>query len=112
MSIYMYLYILYIYIFSYNTFSFIFTRYAYIEFVDKSSVENALRLDDTVLKGRNIKVLPKRQNLPSRPPPSVRGSVRGRFGGRGYPGRGRRGGFAGVIRGRGRGRGRFVNRYY
>ena len=36
--------------------------YAYIEFVDKDAVENALKLDDTPFKGRQIKVTPKRAN--------------------------------------------------
>ena len=39
--------------------------FAYVEFVDKSSIVNALRLDGTTFKGRRIKVLPKRQNVPA-----------------------------------------------
>ena len=82
--------------------------YAYIEFKDVGSVENALILNDTEFKNRTLKVAPKRTNLP--------GFNRGR-GGRGR-GRGGRGGFGGgydegagaggygPIRGRGRGRGR------
>ena len=31
-------------------------RFAYVEFVEKESVENALKLDDTTFKGRQIKV--------------------------------------------------------
>jgi RNA recognition motif-containing protein len=31
-------------------------RFAYVEFVDKESVENALKLDDTTFKGRQLKV--------------------------------------------------------
>lgn len=31
-------------------------RFAYVEFVDKESVENALKLDDTPFKGRQLKV--------------------------------------------------------
>ena len=30
--------------------------YAYVEFDDKESVENALKLDDTLFKGRQLKV--------------------------------------------------------
>ena len=78
-------------------------RFAYVEFADKSSVENALKLDDSVFKGRQIKVLPKRQNVPTRAPVRGRGGFRGGFrGGRG------RGGFRGGggrgFRGSGRGR--------
>jgi RNA recognition motif-containing protein len=32
------------------------TRFAYVEFFDKASVENALRLDDSTFLGRPIKV--------------------------------------------------------
>jgi polyadenylate-binding protein 2 len=42
-------------------------------------VENALKLDDTTFKGRQIKVLPKRHNVPS----YTRGRGRGRGGGAG-----------------------------
>lgn len=82
--------------------------FAYIEFANKESVENALKLDDSTFRGRQIKVLPKRQNIPVI-------AVRGR-GGRGPPrGRGGRGapyypppapyyrGGGGGGRGRGRG---------
>lgn len=31
-------------------------RFAYVEFVDKESVDNALKLDDTPFKGRQLKV--------------------------------------------------------
>ena len=31
-------------------------RYAYIEFADADAVENALKLDDTPFKGRQLKV--------------------------------------------------------
>mmetsp|Transcript_5926 Transcript_5926/g.5308 ORF Transcript_5926/g.5308 Transcript_5926/m.5308 type:complete len:205 (+) Transcript_5926:95-709(+) len=78
--------------------------FAYIEFVDKESVENALKLDESVFKDRQLKVLPKRQNMPI----SVlrgrgRGRGRGFIRGRGAPrGRSFRGGRGGPIRGRGR----------
>ena len=75
-------------------------RFAYVEFVDKASVENALKLDSTPFKGRSLRVMPKRQNIPAR----ARGMGRG---GRGR-GRGRRGGRRGrgAYRGGGyRGRG-------
>ena len=37
--------------------------FGYIEFVDKESVENALKMDDTPFKGRQLKVLPKRKEI-------------------------------------------------
>ena len=52
--------------------------YAYIAFVDKESVANALKLDDTPFKGRQLKVLPKRHNIPAA---VLRGGGRGGRGG-------------------------------
>jgi len=89
-------------------------RYAYVEFTEPSLVAQALVLNDSVFKGRNIKVVPKRTNIPGM---SARGRGRGGFrgGGRGfgggYGGRGGggggggfpRGGYRGGYRGRGRG---------
>ncbi|KAI1270766.1 hypothetical protein F5Y18DRAFT_21382 [Xylariaceae sp. FL1019] len=76
--------------------------YAYVEFTEPSLVTQALVLNDSVLKGRNIKVTPKRTNIPG----MSRGRGRGR-GGRGFfGGRGGyipRGGYRGGNRGRGRG---------
>merc|ERR1711871_1032106 len=75
--------------------------YAYVEFVDKSSTINALKLDGTVFKERQIKVLPKRQNVSA----ADGGRKRSRPGasrGRGYYGNG----FHGRGRGRSRGRSR------
>ncbi|KAI3318030.1 RNA-binding domain-containing protein [Xylariaceae sp. AK1471] len=78
--------------------------YAYVEFTEPSLVAQALVLNDSVLKGRNIKVTPKRTNIP--------GMSRGRGRGRGGPGRGYyggrggytpRGGYRGGYRGRGHG---------
>ncbi|KAK8098396.1 uncharacterized protein PG998_013882 [Apiospora kogelbergensis] len=79
--------------------------YAYVEFTEPSLVAQALVLNDSVLKGRNIKVTPKRTNFPGM---SARGRGRGRGGfGRGsFGGRGGfvpRGGYRGGYRGRGRG---------
>ncbi|KAI0007939.1 RNA-binding domain-containing protein [Xylariaceae sp. FL0662B] len=80
--------------------------YAYVEFTEPSLVSQALVLNDSVLKGRNIKVTPKRTNIPG----MSRGRGRGRGGiGRGYSG-GRggyipRGGYRGGYRGRARGGG-------
>ncbi|KAM5138038.1 embryonic polyadenylate-binding protein 2 isoform 2-T2 [Mantella aurantiaca] len=38
--------------------------YAYIEFEEQRSAEAAIELDDSVFRGRSIKVLPKRTNVP------------------------------------------------
>ncbi len=67
--------------------------YAYIEFAEPSLVPHALVLNESVFRGRNLKVTPKRTNVPR----FLRGRGRGRGGrgGRGYRGgfRGRRGGY-------------------
>lgn len=75
-------------------------RYAYVEFTEPSLVAQALVLNESVFKGRNIKVTPKRTNVPG----MARGRGRGAFrGGRGF-GRGApRGAYRGGYRGRGRG---------
>ncbi|KAI1336559.1 RNA-binding domain-containing protein [Xylariaceae sp. FL0016] len=78
--------------------------YAYVEFTEPSLVASALVLNDSVLKGRNIKVTPKRTNIPGMS--RGRGRGRGGFGRGGYGGRGGfmpRGGYRGGYRGRGRG---------
>jgi len=62
--------------------------FAYVEFTDKDSVDTAMALDDSLFRGRQIKVLPKRTNKPgistTNRPPRGRG-FRGRIarGGRG-----------------------------
>ncbi|KAI5288778.1 cytoplasmic RNA-binding protein [Ascosphaera aggregata] len=78
--------------------------YAYVEFSEPSLVAQALVLNESVFRGRNIKVVPKRTNVPGM---SARGRARGGFyRGRGF-GRGGlppRGGYrGGGFRGRGRG---------
>ncbi|EWM30531.1 polyadenylate-binding protein 2 [Nannochloropsis gaditana] len=78
--------------------------FAYVEFLEKASVDGALKLDNSLLKGRPIKVTHKRHN--------VHGFFRGRGGGRGRARGGFRGGYGGGYgyhrpRGRGRGRGRY-----
>ena len=60
-----------------NDLHYLLCRFAYIEFVDKSSVENALKLDDTTFLGRQLKVLPKRQYS------AGKGGKGGRKGGKG-----------------------------
>ena len=73
---------------------------AYVEFLEKSSQENALLLDDSSFRGRKIQVSEKRTNV-------VGMSGRGRGGFRGGFRGGYRGGFRGGGRGfRGGGRGR------
>merc|ERR1712241_427491 len=80
--------------------------FAYVEFTDKDCVDTAMALDDSLFRGRQIKVMPKRTNKPgisstNRPPRGTRGGFRGQ---RGYRGRG---GFGAMRRPRFRGRGYF-----
>ncbi|NXO03409.1 PABP2 protein, partial [Rhinopomastus cyanomelas] len=56
--------------------------YAYIEFEEKSSVKAAVELDESVFRGRVIKVLPKRTNMPGIST-TDRGGYRSRFHARG-----------------------------
>ncbi|KFZ61676.1 Polyadenylate-binding protein 2, partial [Antrostomus carolinensis] len=89
-------------------------RYAYIEFEEKSSVKAAVELDESVFRGRVIKVLPKRTNMPGIST-TDRGGYRGRFQARG--GLGQRGGYYGGqhprVRGRTyRGRARLLPWYF
>ncbi|KAK5171361.1 uncharacterized protein LTR77_004505 [Saxophila tyrrhenica] len=64
--------------------------YAYVEFSEPNLVTQALVLNESLFRGRNIKVVPKRTNLPG----MTRGPRGGRGGG-GPPMRGGRGGFGG-----------------
>ena len=59
--------------------------YAYLEFCDADAVANALLLDCTPLRGRELRVNPKRTNVPGL---RVRGGGVGGGGGR-FPSRGR-----------------------
>ena len=60
-------------------------RFAYVEFADQAAVDNAVVLNDSLFKGRIIKVTAKRTNVPG----MKRGRGRGGFrGGRGFRGRG------------------------
>ncbi|KAG9391514.1 RNA recognition motif [Carpediemonas membranifera] len=74
---------------------------AFIEFKDFDSVKMAVMLHDSIFRGREIRVLPKRTNIPGMGVKRL--NTRGRGG---YRGRGGRGGFRarGGYRGRGRGR--------
>ncbi|ESO82693.1 hypothetical protein LOTGIDRAFT_96385, partial [Lottia gigantea] len=52
--------------------------FAYVEFADKDSITTAMALDDSLFRGRQIKVSPKRTNRPgisstNRPPRRARG---------------------------------------
>ncbi|KNC85439.1 hypothetical protein SARC_02389 [Sphaeroforma arctica JP610] len=76
--------------------------YAYIEFSDKSAVDNAQVLDESLFRGRQIKVVPKRTNVPGL---KMRGGRRARRGGAPgyspyYNARGGGGGRGGGGRGR------------
>ncbi|KAF8418494.1 hypothetical protein EV426DRAFT_618406 [Tirmania nivea] len=75
--------------------------YAYVEFTEPSLVAQALVLNESVFRGRSLKVVPKRTNIP--------GMQRGRGGGRGGRGGfgGSRGGYAPALYG---GRGGFPPR--
>jgi len=85
--------------------------FAYVEFTDKDSVDTAMALDDSLFRGRQIKVLPKRTNKPgistTNRPPRGRGGFRGAARGS----RGRGGGFGAMRRPRYRGRGAFYSPY-
>jgi polyadenylate-binding protein 2 len=83
--------------------------YAYVEFAEPSLVAQALVLNESVFKGRNIKVTPKRTNVPGMSRGRGRGGPRG--GGRGFPGGRGGGGFRGGYRGGYRGRGRGFTPY-
>lgn len=86
--------------------------FAYVEFLEADAVDNAIMLDNSELRGRQIKVMRKRTNVPGlkrgRGRGRGRGPPRGRgyygYGGYGYGGYGY-GGYGYAPRGRGRGRG-------
>merc|ERR1712127_301167 len=54
--------------------------FAYVEFADKDSVATAMALDESLFRGRQIKVNPKRTNRPGIS--STNRAPRGRFGAR------------------------------
>ncbi|NXB69311.1 PABP2 protein, partial [Donacobius atricapilla] len=87
--------------------------YAYIEFEEQSSVKAAVELDESMFRGRVIKVLPKRTNMPGISS-TDRGGYRGYFHTRG--GLNRWGGYYGQhprVRGRTyRGRARLLPWYF
>ncbi|XP_049817286.1 polyadenylate-binding protein 2 isoform X2 [Aethina tumida] len=61
--------------------------FAYIEFGDRDSVQTAMAMDESLFRGRQIKVMPKRTNRPgmstTNRPPRGRGSFRSRGSSRG-----------------------------
>lgn len=62
--------------------------FAYIEFGDRDSLQTAMAMDESLFRGRQIKVMPKRTNRPgmsstNRPPRGSRGATMGVGGGRG-----------------------------
>ncbi|KAJ2958990.1 hypothetical protein NQZ79_g5496 [Umbelopsis isabellina] len=75
--------------------------FAYVEFAEPEHVNAATALNESLFRGRLLKVTPKRTNIPGF---SHRGRGRGRGGFRGAPYHGHMAGFG--FRGRGRGRGR------
>ncbi|XP_045502079.1 polyadenylate-binding protein 2 isoform X1 [Colias croceus] len=86
--------------------------FAYIEFGDKDSVQTAMAMDESLFRGRQIKVMPKRTNKPglsstNRPPRGSRGRGRSYRGYSPYFGGGR----AAMRRGRGMRRGSYYSPY-
>ena len=81
--------------------------FAYVEFTDKDSVQTAMALDDSLFRGRQIKVMPKRTNKPGISSTNRGGRGRGGFRGRGGRGRGFDGGYMRRPRGGYRGRGHY-----
>lgn len=78
--------------------------YAFVEFAEEAAVEAAVALNDTELKGRQIKVVAKRTNVPGMKG-GKGGKGKGRGRGKGY-GKGKGyGGYRPVYRPRYRGRG-------
>jgi polyadenylate-binding protein 2 len=78
--------------------------FAYIEFNDKDSIDTAAALNDSLFKGRAIKVIAKRFNVPG-VSSTNRGGRRGRAGFRGYSRPYGGGGYRPTFRGRGGGGG-------
>jgi polyadenylate-binding protein 2 len=68
--------------------------YAYVEFADPSLVTNAMAMNESLFRGRLIKVTAKRTNLPGL---AARGRGRGRGRGRPFRARGRGRGFRGYY---------------
>jgi len=82
--------------------------FAYVEFAEAEHVNAATALNESLFRGRLLKVTPKRTNVPGF---SQRGRGRGRGGFRGSPYYGHSAGFGYRGRGRGRGRGGYYSPY-
>jgi polyadenylate-binding protein 2 len=76
--------------------------YAYVEFAEEDAVQNAILLNDTMFRGRQIKVTAKRTNIPG----MNRKGGKGRGKGKGAPWW-----MTGKGKGKGRGRGAWGNPY-
>ena len=77
--------------------------FAYLEFTDKDSVQTAMAMDDSLFRGRQIKVMPKRTNMPA-----ISTTYRPLHGRGGFRARGGRGlGFGGGYMKRPRGMGHY-----
>ena len=74
--------------------------FAYVEFTDQECVSTAMAMDDSLFKGRQIKVMQKRTNKPGISTPNRVPRGRG-YGGKGNRGRGFGGEYMGGYRGRG-----------
>lgn len=61
--------------------------FAYVEFQDHNAVENAVILNESMFKGRQLKIVPKRTNIPGIGRGGFRGRARYNRGGRGSYGR-------------------------
>lgn len=78
--------------------AFPYVGFAYLEFQNEAAVENAVKMDGSEFKGRQLKVTHKRVNVPAF---QLAGRGGGGRGGRGFRGRGRGRGFRGGGRGGG-----------
>lgn len=72
-----------------------FASFAYVEFADEAAANNSLALNESLFKGRLIKVSSKRTNIPGYYYQGYRGGYGGGGGGGYRGGRGRGGGFRG-----------------
>ncbi|GAB5587047.1 hypothetical protein Unana1_01947 [Umbelopsis nana] len=82
--------------------------FAYVEFAEPEHVNAATALNESLFRGRLLKVTPKRTNIPGF---AQRGRGRGRGGFRGGPYYGHNAGYGYRGRGRGRGRGGYFSPY-
>mmetsp|Transcript_22365 Transcript_22365/g.48823 ORF Transcript_22365/g.48823 Transcript_22365/m.48823 type:complete len:196 (+) Transcript_22365:68-655(+) len=62
--------------------------FAYMEFADEASIQNAVLLSDSLFRGRQLKVTPKRTNIPGFNMPKGKGKGKGKGRGKGDVGKG------------------------